>query len=849
MSYSREQRLERPVGRRLRLTFLIVAMTLVAFGVVIVTVMVLYRAAFDGQRARLVETARGRARMIESVAAFNAIHSPDYPGGSFNATLAQITGAHAQFEGFGQTGEFTLARREGDFIVFLMRHRHSDLDTPAPVPIQSQLAEPMRRALRGESGIVVGPDYRGETVLAAYEPLSGLNIGIVAKIDLTEVRAPFFRAGALALAIAAALIGVGGVLFRIFIEPLFAEIWSSEDKYRSLFERSTDAISVIGVAGEIEDGNAALHALLGYEQGELIGKNVLELHVDPERRRKLTEEVAARGFVRDFEAKLRQKAGTEVDCLLTASRRTGKDGEVVGYETIIRDVTERRRTEEQLRYKATMLSSMDDAVVTADMNLAITGWNVGAERMFGRRADEVLGKTMTEVATIEYQDITREEVLAAVRADGVWRGELVYRNAGGNSIQVLTVGTLVRDADGEPIGIVAVHRDITEWKQAQQDLIHAKREVQTTAERDRAILGAVPDILMEVNSDKVYTWANKSGLEFFGDDVLGKEAAHYFVGEQDTYDRVEPLLQGDADHLYVESWQRRKDGEARLLAWTCRNLRAGGEMAGALSSARDITEIRRVEEDVRRLNAELEARVNQRTAELRAANKELEVFAYSISHDLKAPLRAMTGFSEIIAERYHDSLEEEARRYFEHIHRAGTKMTTMVDDLLHYSRLGRAAVESRDVELSEVFSSVVNACADELEELNGTIDVPDDLPVAQGASSLLLRVFDNLVCNAIRYRKPDVPPVVQVGWCLQDGRLSVSVADNGIGISEEHHDKIFDLFQRLHGDDAYSGSGIGLAMVQKAVTILGGSVGVESEVGQGSTFTVHLPAVVGVYDG
>jgi hypothetical protein len=172
----------------------------------------------------LRETAKSQARLMETVARFDAQYSTGYPAGARAATLAQIREAHAQYQGFGTTGEFTLATREGDQIVFLLRHRHSDVEVPTPVPWQSAVAEPMRRALSGKSGTVIGLDYRGEKVLAAHEPVPALNAGIVAKIDLAEVRVPFLKAALLSASLALVSIGAGARVFLRLTEPLLRHL-------------------------------------------------------------------------------------------------------------------------------------------------------------------------------------------------------------------------------------------------------------------------------------------------------------------------------------------------------------------------------------------------------------------------------------------------------------------------------------------------------------------------------------------------------------------------------------------------------------------------------------------------
>lgn len=375
-------------------------------------------------------------------------------------------------------------------------------------------------------------------------------------------------------------------------------------------------------------------------------------------------------------------------------------------------MADQRRRSEMERYQATMLSSMADAVITTDLDFKITSWNEAAERLFGRPAGDVLGKELVDVAQIEHLTANREAALASVREAGYWNGEIAVANGDGGQTHLESVATLVRDDSGQPLGVVVVHRDVTERK--------------------------------------------------------------------------------------------------------------------------------RVEKELHTLKDELEQRVQARTAQLRVANKELETFAYSVSHDLKAPLRAIIGFSEILASRYADDLDDEGLRYFRHIQVAGAKMTQLVDDLLHYQRLGRSGVDMSEIPLSELLRSAIDSRADELAETGGIVEVPGDLPSVYGSSSLVSSVFENLLGNAIKYRRRGVAPRVSVSWARDGEAVTVSVADNGIGIPEEYQGKIFDLFQRLHSDEDYPGTGVGLAMVQKAVSLLGGTIEVNSEVDCGTTFTVRL---------
>jgi hypothetical protein len=225
------------MGPRKRVILLISIMAIVTLLVVLASIALLYRAAINEEKARLQETARSQARLIEAIARFDAVYSKDFPAGPEEATLSQIIDAHNHYNGFGETGEFTLSKKEGDKIVFLLSHRHYDLENPKPVPFKSELAEPMRLALSGHSGTIIGLDYRGTKVLAAYEPVKELNLGIVAKIDLSEVRDPFIKAMLISGLIGLIAISIGSTLFVKLTNPLIEKLSETIEDLKDALSR------------------------------------------------------------------------------------------------------------------------------------------------------------------------------------------------------------------------------------------------------------------------------------------------------------------------------------------------------------------------------------------------------------------------------------------------------------------------------------------------------------------------------------------------------------------------------------------------------------------------------------
>lgn len=231
--------------------------------------------------------------------------------------------------------------------------------------------------------------------------------------------------------------------------------------------------------------------------------------------------------------------------------------------------------------------------------------------------------------------------------------------------------------------------------------------------------------------------------------------------------------------------------------------------------------------------------------DLLAANNELENFSYSVSHDLRAPLRAITGFAEILVRRYQSSLNEEGRHYLDNIVTASRRMDAVIKDLLEFARMGRQTLQTEKIVIANLLSGLMHELQEMIAAAGVQIDLPgpNGLPVLNSDPNLLRQILLNLMTNAITYHRADAPggPRMTINCTTADQETLIEVADNGIGIDPQYHELIFNIFQRLHSVDDYPGTGIGLATVKRAVERLGGTVSVRSTPGQGSTFSVRLP--------
>ena len=520
----------------------------------------------------------------------------------------------------------------------------------------------------------------------------------------------------------------------------------------------------------------------------------------------------------------------------SATLRSPTDGTVVATIAQGHDITERKAAETQLRDTRDLLQNLLDyanaPVIVWDPELHITLFNHAFERLTQRSAEEVLGRPID----LLFPDEAREGALAHIRRamEGErWETvEIPIARADGEVRTVLWNSATLRAADGEAVvATIAQGHDITARKAAEADLRDTRDFLQNLLDYANApVIVWDPDLRITLFNHAFERLTQRSAEE-----VLGRPIDLLFPdeGREEALAHIRRAAEGERWET-VEIPIARADGEVRTVLWNSATLRAadGATVIATIAQGHDITERTRAE-----------AELQQTVAELARSNADLQQFASVASHDLGEPLRMVTSYVQLLERRYRGQLDAEADEFIGYAVDGAARMQTLIDDLLTYSRVGTRGREPGPTDANEVLRQTLVVLGPALDETSAVV-THDPLPVVHADATQLGQVFQNLLANAIKFRS-DAPPQVHVRAQQHEDGWVLCVQDNGIGIPPEYGEKVFEVFQRLHGRSEYPGTGIGLAICKRIVERHGGRIWFEPGPDNGTTFHFTLPAEAG----
>lgn len=623
------------------------------------------------------------------------------------------------------------------------------------------------------------------------------------------------------------------------------------DRLASVVENTTDIVSMADAQGRVFYFNRAGYEVMGLPVDMPLDNVIERVHPPWAARRVLDEGIP--GAVRDGrwlgETAVLDHQGRELPMSQLIMAQRGDDGQIDFFWTILRDISERKATEAMLELERSRLAEAQEVARIGSWNVQLPEGRVS----WSEHHYELLGLDPTRVTpSVEaYLGVVHPDDLPRVRAHverapdhPVGRvAKIEHRIVTPQGVRhVEERASVERNADGHAVRLFGTTMDVTERVLAEQAL----REAKDTLEQGEAV-GRMGSFAYDSDTGAL-RWSRQAfatiGLPFSPQPPSIDEYCACI--HPDDVERVRASIGQLVAGADVPELRFRTHPDRGPVRWLRRvyqriDRAAEGLKPRYIGTLLDITDAVQAEELLRRVNQELEQRVTERTAQLSQANQELEAFSYTVSHDLKAPLRGIDGYSQLLVEEYGDRLDEDGRQFVWRIRHGVQLMGELINDLLEYSRMERRDMAAEPVSLLPLVQQVLDGYEADIDRQGAQVRLamePFTLALDREGMAVVLR---NLIGNALKFSRDRQPPQVEIGSRSEAGRRILWVRDNGVGFDMKYHDRMFGIFQRLHRAEEFPGTGVGLALVFKAVQRMGGRVWADSTPGAGATFFLEFP--------
>ncbi|MGZ5566144.1 MAG: PAS domain-containing sensor histidine kinase [Limisphaerales bacterium] len=592
------------------------------------------------------------------------------------------------------------------------------------------------------------------------------------------------------------------------------------------FSIETVGVIFFDLRGHITNANSAFERMSGYKVAELrsMDWHVLTAAEFIKATHRAAENLMGKGVTPPYEKQMIRKNGSRWWGLFAPTRVNGAGQDSQCVEFII-DITEAKHYENQLRAQTRLLDLSSDAIISRDLDGKIVFWNVGSERIYGWGRQEALGQNIHELLKTRWPE-PLQQITRKLTSVGNWTGELIHTTRSGELKTIFCRKILDRERNL----VLETNTDLTELRNARTAL--AQREELLRSLAREAQVG-----LLMIDKDRRYLFANSRHAKILGvaDDNLEGKRVEDVVGP--LYEQMRPNLDRafNGEHLTYELCipHHPKTGEERFCEVVYEPRLDNPNNAYVVVVISDITEREMMQQY-------LERTVADRTTELRETNEHLEAFVYSIAHDLRAPLRAMQGYSHLLIENGESHFSEQEKMFVRKINQSAEFMDKLVLDLLAFGRTASTEIHFGPVDLKKVWDAAVEQCSSEIERTNAQLEVATPLCQVRAHEPTLTQVIVNLLSNAMKFVEAGVRPHVRFGCADSGNHVCIWIQDNGVGIEPKYHERIFRVFERLHGSE-FAGTGIGLAIVRKGIDRMNGTIGLDSEPGKGTRFWIELP--------